>query len=423
MLVKRLAIGLALFGLMIVLPFSTVVRADSAQQVFNQYQSALLEVQVVEKQTQHKSAFGSGFYVSSDLIITNYHVIANRVSAPDSYQLMAKQGEAPLQALDILALDVVNDLALLKTAQPTPRHFILAETLPEQGATVFSLGNPHDLGMVVVPGTYNGLKQQSFYPRLHVTGSINPGMSGGPSVDESGAVVGVNVATGGNQLGFVVPVAQVKSLLAQQPATLPSETELKQQIGEQLQQNQQQMLAPILASAWQMKPLGRGVIPERVAPFIVCWGRTTTQIVPNDIRTTSAFCGQQEEVYLSDRFSTGKIQMHFEWLDGSDLPLLKFNRHYQNRLLYARADNRVSLQDVDEFNCQSDLVALNQRATRVVYCVRAYKDYPELFDAIYVAATLPSSQTGFISRFTLAGVSKDNADAFTRKFMETVVWQ
>lgn len=419
MFFRRLCCSLA-FGLLI---FTQQTLADNAQQVFNQYQDALLEVQVVENQTQHKAAFGSGFYVAPEWVITNYHVIANRIATPDSYQLMAKMGDAGLQPLEILALDVVNDLALLKAPKHDGLVFTLAEGLPAQGAEVFSLGNPHDLGMVVVPGTYNGLKQQSFYPRLHVTGSINPGMSGGPSVNSVGQVVGVNVATGGNQLGFVVPVAQVQALLAQVPATPPAVQTLKAQIRSQLLHNQNIMLAPLLEADWQMKTLGKGQIPESIAPYMTCWGRTNTPQTQYELRTSAAFCGQQEEVFLSNQFVTGKIQMQFEWLDGSQLPLLKFNHHYRNRIQQARADNRASPRDVEGFNCRSDIVALNAHATRVVYCVRAYKEYPDLYDAIYLAATVPTDQFGFISRFSLAGVSKENADAFTRKFMETVVWQ
>lgn len=84
--------------------------------------------------------------------------------------------------------------------------FIINGQLPTQGSTIYSLGNPHDLGMIVVPGTYNGLKQNSLYQKIHFTGSVNSGMSGGPLVNEGGEAMGVNVATAGNQLGFLVPL-------------------------------------------------------------------------------------------------------------------------------------------------------------------------------------------------------------------------
>ncbi len=43
-------------------------------------------------------------------------------------------------------------------------------------------------------GTYNGLVQRSFYPRIFFGGALNPGMSGGPALDDAGQVVGVNVS-------------------------------------------------------------------------------------------------------------------------------------------------------------------------------------------------------------------------------------
>lgn len=398
------------------------VRADVAQQVFSQYQDALMEVQVVELQSQHKSSFGSGFYVAPELVVTNYHVISSYLDSPESYQLIAKMGESQAP-VTVLAVDVVNDLALLKAPERTGLLFKLAEQLPEQGEAVFSLGNPHGLGMVVVPGTYNGLKQQSFYPRLHVTGSLNSGMSGGPSVNAAGDVVGVNVATRGNQVAFVVPLAQVAALVSMAPETAPENSEFTGLVRQQLLDNQQNMLAPILASDWQMKALGRGQVPETIAPFMTCWGHTNTNQTANELRSARASCALQEQIFLSRDFYTGSIEMQFEWLDGSALPLVKFNHHYAQRISNARAENRATAKDVTEFSCHSDIVRLDARSTRVVYCVRAYKAYAGLYDVVYVAATVAREQRGFVSRFALSGVSKENADAFTRKFMEAVVWQ
>lgn len=407
----------------LVLALAQPAVADTAQSVFSNYQDALIQVQVIENQTQRKSAIGSGFYVSGDLLITNYHVIAEKIHSEQQYQLMANLGSDNKQQLDIIAVDVINDLALLRAPQQQSRQFSLADGLPAQGEQVFSLGNPHDLGMVVVPGTFNGMKQQSFYPRLHVTGSINPGMSGGPSVNSDGEVIGVNVATAGNQIGFVVPVAQVSALLAAAGNTVPDIATLKQQILQQLLANQQQMLSPLLSKDWQMQALGKGLVPEDIAPFVQCWGRATEQQQENGIDTATASCGQSEQIYLSSGLTTGKLEMQFEWLDGKDLHPLKFNHHYQSRISYSGADNRAGKHDVTNFSCRSDIVALAGVATRVIFCVRAYKDYPELFDALYLAATVAQEQQGFVSHFTLAGVTRDNAKAFARKFMEAVVWQ
>ena len=47
-----------------------------------------------------------------------------------------------------------------------------------RGERIYSLGNPLDIGFAVTEGTYNGLVQRSFYPRIFFGGALNPGMGG-----------------------------------------------------------------------------------------------------------------------------------------------------------------------------------------------------------------------------------------------------
>ena len=111
---------------------------------------------------------------------------------------------------------MVNDLALVRAtdlAADDDCRLALAE--PPIGVPVFALGNPLDLGLTVVPGTYNGINLTSYHPRVHFTGSLNSGMSGGPTLSESGQVIGINVSTAGNQVSFLVPVAALHKLIAE----------------------------------------------------------------------------------------------------------------------------------------------------------------------------------------------------------------
>src|SRR4030095_8690155 len=62
-------------------------------------------------------------------------------------------------------------------------------------------------------GTYNGLLPHTLYPNVHCTGSLNPGMSGGPTLTHAGTVIGVNVATEGEQISFLVPAERALALL------------------------------------------------------------------------------------------------------------------------------------------------------------------------------------------------------------------
>ena len=72
------------------------------------------------------------------------------------------------------------------------------------------MGNPHDLGMSIVEGTYNGLLEKSLYRKIHFSGALNGGMSGGPALSRSsGKLVGLNHGFGQSstsEIGFVADI-------------------------------------------------------------------------------------------------------------------------------------------------------------------------------------------------------------------------
>ena len=66
--------------------------------------------------------------------------------------------------------------------------------VPAQGARTYSVGHALDVGLTITEGVANGLVEDSFTPRIHYSGALNAGMSGGPALDARGSVVGVNVS-------------------------------------------------------------------------------------------------------------------------------------------------------------------------------------------------------------------------------------
>ena len=401
-----------------------VVQADSAEQLFARYESALLQVRVLEKASGAKAAIGTGFVLEqANLLVTNYHVVSEAVLFPEKYQLESLAANQQKGNLQVLAVDVINDLALLSTDYQPVARFSIQPERPVQGATLYSLGNPHDLGMILVPGTYNGLQKYSFYPRIHFTGSVNSGMSGGPTVDASGKVVGVNVASAGNQLGFLVPVDALTALLAR-AATAAQPVDLKQQIDQQLLDSQQKMFEQILNADWQLKDFGPGKVPDEVVPFIRCWGESNVEKSKDQLKKVTAFCSQSEEIFLSQQFTTGRIEMQFQWLHAADLHPLQFFARYQQNINNANPDNQAGKEDVTPFECQHQLVQQqNGQHAKTIFCVRAYRNFAGLYDALYLAASMDHEKQGLISHFTISGVSQETAQAFSKKFSEAVLWQ
>ena len=69
------------------------------------------------------------------------------------------------------------------------------------------------------------------------------------------------------------------------------------------------------------------------------------------------------------------------------------------------------------------MVEQQGRKSKVVYCVRTYRQFADLYDVLYLATSLGDGLEAVSSHYTLAGVSADQAQAFRRKFSEAVSWQ
>ena len=122
------------------------------------------KIKLIDKASGEKSSIGSGFQISSDgIIATNYHVISSYALHPKKYRIEYLDNQGNKGDLSLQSVDVINDLALVRRApQPNMPFFEISNAAPKKGEKLYSLGNPHDLGMIVVPGTYNGLKKESF---------------------------------------------------------------------------------------------------------------------------------------------------------------------------------------------------------------------------------------------------------------------
>jgi hypothetical protein len=387
----------------------------------------LYQIRIIELGSGNKSSIGSGFQINQDgNIVTNYHVISEYVFNPEKYSIeyLAANGEEG--ELKLLNFDVINDLALVKkvSLNNSEKFFTLATTLPEQGSGIYSLGNPHDLGMIVVPGTFNGLKKNSFYQRIHFTGSINPGMSGGPVVNTLGQVVGVNVATAGNQIGFLIPLQKLKKLLdTPHNNALPPEN-YKIAIHQQLVQNQSQLFAHLAQQNWQNSPLGQAKVPTKISDVMSCWGNSNTSDEEALFLSVENSCRLDEQIFIHNQFQTGRIELEFEWLSAEDLGEHRFYKLFSNSISGAGPGNPASKTDVTNYQCQQNKVTNSHGVTsKTVYCLRAYKEFSELYDVLFVAATLDHQEQGLISHFTLAGVAKEQALTFTKQFVDAVSWQ
>jgi len=408
----------------------------SARKVYEQARTQLVQIRTVLKGRESQTSVGSGFFVSREgHIVTNFHVVAEAALKPERHDLVyvtADGREAPLQ---ILQLDVLHDLALLKagdasgkasTDGTTGRVF---DALPfrtdaqplSQGERIYSLGNPLDVGFAVTEGTYNGLVKRSFYPQIFFGGSLSGGMSGGPALDGQGNVIGVNVArrVDGEQVSFLVPANFAAALLARGRDAAPIKAAAYATVTAQLMQHQAALTERFIQQGWKPATHPRYRVPVPVDDFMRCWGNSDPSRTGGlDVERSN--CVMDTRIYVGD-YTTGAISVRHESYDGSKLGTLRFAaRHaaaFRNEdFMRLRSEHQTKPQ------CHEDFVDRDGLPLRAVVCLREYKKLPDLFDVSVLVATLDQNQAGVQGRFDAQGLSFANAQKLAKHYLEAYGW-
>jgi S1-C subfamily serine protease len=400
----------------------------SAQHVYASARSQLLQVRTLLKGQDSQSSVGSGFLVTAEgHIITNYHVISGAALEPERYRLVystADHREGPLQ---ILGFDAIHDVALLRPSDAsafaggTPLRFRSREKTLQQGERIYSLGNPLDVGFAVVEGTYNGLVERSFYPTIFFAGSLNPGVSGGPTLDEHGEVIGVNVASrrDGEQVSFLVPGTVAEDLLQRARAGAPLTKTAYPELARQLLTHQAALTDRFLADPWRGSGHPRYVIPVPREQYMRCWGRNTGADAKG-LQYEHAECQMESEVFVSHRLMTGWIVLRHEAYDGRKLGTLRFADRYSDSFANEAFGERT--RDRTAPQCHERYVDAHGLALRAVLCMSAYKKLPELYDVNVLVATVDEPQGGVQGRFDAYGVSFENAMKLSLHYLEGFGW-
>jgi len=397
--------------------------------LFESLKPGLFTVEVVHRTSNNKNAQGSAFLVTDDgMRATNYHVVSEYVLDPERFSLRYRNAAGDTGGLEVLDVDVLHDLALVRFADGEPGEaagaFALAESEPRMGETVLALGNPYDIGIGIVPGTYNGLLENQYRKNIHFTGALNPGMSGGPAVTTSGEVVGINVAGAGNSVSFLVPVSNLRTLLDRASAEPALLDEMRSRVVDRLVEHQAGMIDDLLAGDWSLDAFGPLMIPREIRPWLSCSGSGSESDSETPWRDSHADCKLNDRIYLSRTLDTGPLEIIFGWYESDELNQFQFARVFEQNTFMPF--NRSGEDDVTEFECREDWVVFENLAPvkfKSSYCLRAYLDYPGVYDVLYVARALMPDSEGLHVHYTLAGVGCDKAMEFHRHLLGALQWK
>jgi len=166
---------------------------------------------------------GSGMiFDTQGYILTNYHVIA------DTSSLQVKLFSEPDRTYpcQIIATLPDKDLAVIKinTGYYLPTVTLGNSDMQEVAEEVLAVGCPFSLEQSVTHGIISDLKRtvqiegRNYKDLIQTDAVINSGNSGGPLVNMSGEVIGINVAIYAPTrvycgVGFAIPINQAKMLV------------------------------------------------------------------------------------------------------------------------------------------------------------------------------------------------------------------
>jgi S1-C subfamily serine protease len=177
-------------------------------------------------QEQEQVSQGSGFVLDANGdILTNDHVVAGARKVRVSF---SNQDNVPAR---VVGTDPSTDLALLRVQMPSSALHPLPlgdSTEAQVGDAVVAIGNPFGLDRTVTAGIVSALQRDITAPNgftisnaIQTDAAINHGNSGGPLIDASGEVIGINAqiansgVNGNVGIGFAIPIDTAKSVIAQ----------------------------------------------------------------------------------------------------------------------------------------------------------------------------------------------------------------
>jgi hypothetical protein len=433
-LVARLGVVFAALVLACAAPHPAVAQSQTEEQIYAAARPQLLQIRTLVEAAGRQFVIGSGFLVSNNgLAITNYHVVSDYALDPATYRLEYAMADGSQGEVKLLAIDVANDLALVRIdRQDTPFLQFSGRAVDgvlQKGERLFSMGNPLDLGFTIVDGTYNGPVDRTYNQRIHFSGALNPGMSGGPTVTDDGKVVGINVARqlGGELVSFLVPARFAALLLAREvEGSGEAPTDFTAEIGRQFVLWQEGLYKQFADMGFKPLVLGRYDAPQSAAPWFSCWGRTNADLVPKPRATVNAtLCDSDTQIFIASDLNTGLIHITHAYVKSESLNQFQFASFLSQQVqpgFFGGFSRRWQTRQ----RCTEDFVhaaaANTQPVLRTVWCARAYRAFPGLYDVSLTAVTEDSGREALISQLAMQGVLYESAVAIGKHFLEAVRW-
>jgi len=196
---------------LLLIPIPSAQSQDLLPELVRRIKPSAVAIETFDSRGE-KLSRGSGFFIDSDRVVTNRHVIDNAYRA----EVHSYNGNVyPVKG--VIAVDAEGDLALLRVDAPLNqvRPLSLDRTSPQEGESVVVIGNPFGLEGSVTNGIVSAVRDIPTFGRIiQITAPISPGSSGSPVVNMQGQVIGIATLqiTGGQSINFAIPSERISQL-------------------------------------------------------------------------------------------------------------------------------------------------------------------------------------------------------------------
>jgi len=423
-----------LVPLLLLLPCVTSTAAPLlGNEIFSRVKPLVFQIKTAISESAPKSSYGTGFVVDkSGLLITNFHVVSEAVLEPEQYKVYLVDGGTSMLA-EVLAVNPVNDVALLRVARTFADKINISAEMPAHGSKIFSIGLPEDLNMSIVEGTYNGVIAEGPYSKIHMSSPINGGMSGGPTVDSKGQLIGVNVSklVFASNISFAVPkmypAGLLKSWAENKDKKAPGAVLLEKSIGQQLNDAGSTILSGIVAQKDKKRDFKGWKVPV-LPPAFKCWSDSSRNNKEQKFTVTRESCNLQNSVYLGRRVSGGEFSLDLNDCERKGLNDLQFFDLVSNSMTATSKTaglvsliSREVLSDLTPARCVTERVTNSKGLPITVHaCFRQYSRFEGVWEGAFDMATMLKGKRNLLMSVSISGVSFENLKQLIRHFVDGV---
>ncbi len=371
-----------------------------------------------------KASYGSGFVVGTDgLLATNFHVVSEALHDPHKYKIYLVDGDRSIEA-HVVKVNVINDLALIRVDRKFPRAVSMAHHMPHPGEKVYALGLPEDLNKSVIEGNFNGVVREGPYEKVQMSIPLNSGMSGGPTVNQDGEVIGVNVAVllFAQNLAFAVPRPLLEQLLLrpeQSYEKIGGAKPIDAEIERQLDEVQARLTSELRAAGARTLHLP-GFKVNAAPAFLKCW-RTSDDGVKEKWLETSEECQLGNAAMITDEKYGGTFRTRHMVIENKKLNAWQFFNLLESHTL-SDASGVYAERFNTPFACDdADLVNAHGLPLKVQYCVNTYVKMSGLYDLDFVAVTMKKgARRALVVSGYFAAFSAQNAAEVLKLYLDGI---